>query len=65
MAQRWYCVQHGSSTAIDCGSTQKQKAFQIARTMAKEFPEEEIRVVFCTLEGEPSGHMIIVRKGTR
>lgn len=45
------------------GSTQKQEAFKIAHAMAKEFPTEEIRVVFCYVGDCFPDHIVVVRPG--
>lgn len=61
--RRWYAVQHGDDNSRTVGSTQKQEAFKIAHAMAKEFPAEEIRVVFCSVGDCCPNHVVIVRPG--
>ena len=62
--RRWYAVQHGDDDSRTVGSTQKQEAFKIAHAMAKEFPTEEIRVVFCYVGDAFANHVVIVRPGS-
>ena len=61
--RRWYAVQHGDDDSCMVGSTQKQEAFKIAHAMAKEFPTEEIRVVFCYVGDCFPDHIVVVRPG--
>lgn len=65
MARRFYAVQNGAHDN-DCsyGSTNKRTAYQIARGLHKQYPDDEVRIVVCTTDDvdEPE-EIIIVYEG--
>lgn len=64
IATKGYAVQHGDDYDCGTGSTVKREAYKIARKMAKEYPEEEIRLVLCTTESDFAEQVIILKDGT-
>ena len=65
MAKRFYAVQHGDDYSSDWGSTNKRKAYAMARAMCKEYPDEEIRIVYCTTDSDFCDREIVIREGIR
>lgn len=56
-------MQHGSCYSSDWGSTNKRKAYSLARDMCKEYPDEEIRIVYCTTESDFCEKEVVIREG--
>lgn len=65
MAKRFYAVQHGDNFDSDNGSTVKREAMKIARELHKDYPGDEIRLVFCTTDDDFCEEEIIVYHGKR
>lgn len=63
MSRRFYAIQHGYDFSSDTGSTVKREALKIARFYAKQYPEEEIRVVYCRVDDDFAEDVIIFREG--
>lgn len=60
MAKRFYAVQHGNDNACDFGSTVKREARKMATELHKEYPEDEIRVIYCTTEDNFCDQEVII-----
>lgn len=60
MARTFYAVQHGDDYSSDYGSTKKREAYQMARSLHEEYPEEEIRISVCTTEDDFCKEEIVV-----
>ena len=63
MARRFYAVQNGTDYACDYGSTVKRTAYQMARALHKQYPEDEIRIAICTTDDDYVEEEIILYKG--
>lgn len=63
MSKRFYAVQHGDDYSSDYGSTVKREAMKMANRLAKEYPDDEIRISLCREDDDFCEGEIIVRNG--
>lgn len=52
MSKRFYAVQHGDDYSSDFGSTVKREAYRMAKLTHEDFPGEEVRICFCTVDDD-------------
>lgn len=64
MAKRFYAVQYGRYDT-DCayGSTDWDEALAMARSIAEDNPEDEVRIVYCTTESDYAHHVVLIQEG--
>lgn len=62
MARRFYAVQVGTDYSCDNGSTNKRKAFAMARREARENPGEEVRIAYCMTDDDFCDEEVIIQE---
>lgn len=60
---RWYAVQLGDSTDCSNGSEDYDEALEMALAWAEEEPDEEVRIVYCTLRDNFADDVEIIQEG--
>lgn len=62
MARRFYAVQVGADYSCDFGSTNKRKAYSMARSEARRNPGEEVRIEYCTTDNDFCYEEVIIQE---
>ena len=60
---RWYAVQVGDDTDCGNGSEDYEEALGTALNWAESFPDEEVRIVYCTLRDNFADEVEIIQEG--
>ncbi len=63
MAKRWYAVTHGDDLDYGTGSHNKREAIKIANKMHRNYPGEQIRIVYCRDDSDFAEYVEVIHDG--